>query len=739
MPLNPRLLRRFFALGAIVVVLVVAAVYIRGLLKTRSELGKLPKKIPAEVAQSTRGFTFSQSEGGHTLFTIHAAQAEQFKEGGRAELHDVNIVVYGRNSTRFDQIYGSDFLYDPASEDVIAQGEVHIDLESDAAGASRPDQSPPQELKNPIHLKTSKLTFNRKTGRAHTSERIEFRIPEASGSAVGANYDSHANVLTLSSDVRLISTQKQGATVTASSAVITKDPRRAVLQSARIVEPSRRVEADRVTLLLRDDNTIDRVLASGNVHASGTGDRAFDVKGPEAEFLMGDREQVRSGTLSGGVTFETTGKSPANGKAGRVLMNFGPGNRLLKARAEQAVELHQGTADKALQLQSDGVDLFMINGRKIDKAVTLGAAQVLINQKNTRTTITAGEFRGTFNSQNRFKTVVAGPDAKLVSSTPGQPDQVTTSREMTAIFNDDGAIRQIDQEGDFRYQQAQRTASADHARYILDDESIVLSGSPRFQETGVSLTARNIQMNRKTNVVQAQGEVKTTYSDLKPQANGAMLGSADPIHVTGDSMQGSRATETAKFTNARLWQGANIVEAPVMIFDRTHRSLQAQGTGASRVTSVFVEPDKKTGKTRPVNVAADKLTYVDADRKAVFSGNVQVRGAEMTMNADTVQALLQPRGNQATSQLDKIVANGDINIQMGDRKATGNQLVYNPQEEKVVLTASNGKRPSIFDAEHGQITGDSLTFFTHDDRVLVDSGESSHTLIQTRIRDASKK
>ena len=153
---------------------------------------------------------------------------------------------------------------------------------------------------------------------------------------------------------------------------------------------------------------------------------------------------------------------------------------------------------------------------------------------------------------------------------------------------------------------------------------------------------------------------------------------------------------------------------------------------------MFVETDKK-GKTTPVNVTADRLSYVDADRKAVFSGNVLVRGAETTTTADTVQVLLLARGNQANSQLDRIIAQGEINIQQQDRKATGNQLVYTAQEEKFVLTASGGKRPSIFDAERGQITGDSLTFYTHDDRVLVDSKESSHTLIQTRIRDASKK
>src|SRR5205807_1042413 len=155
-----------------------------------------------------KGFTFSKSQGGHTLFTIHASRAEQFKEGQKAELHDVNIVIYGRQSDRFDQIYGSDFQYDQQSGEIVAKGDVDIDLQSDAGGATRTTASPPPELKNPIHLKTSGLTFNRNTGFAQTREKIEFRMPQANGSAVGATYDSHSNLLTLQSAVRFTATDK---------------------------------------------------------------------------------------------------------------------------------------------------------------------------------------------------------------------------------------------------------------------------------------------------------------------------------------------------------------------------------------------------------------------------------------------------------------------------------------------------------------------------------------------------
>jgi lipopolysaccharide export system protein LptA len=141
-------------------------------------------------------------------------------------------------------------------------------------------------------------------------------------------------------------------------------------------------------------------------------------------------------------------------------------------------------------------------------------------------------------------------------------------------------------------------------------------------------------------------------------------------------------------------------------------------------------------------VVSDRLSYVDSDRKAVFSGNVRLRGEEFTMTADTVQVLLAARnqgGNKSGNQLDHIVAQGDIVIQQPDRKATGNQLVYTAQEQKFVLTGAPGKKPSIFDAERGQISGDSLTFFTHDGRVLIGSGETSPSLTPTRIRDASTK
>ena len=127
----------------------------------------------------------------------------------------------------------------------------------------------------------------------------------------------------------------------------------------------------------------------------------------------------------------------------------------------------------------------------------------------------------------------------------------------------------------------------------------------------------------------------------------------------------------------------------------------------------------------------------------MYSGNVLVQIEGGTISADTAEAFLTARtgsaGSQSASQLDRIVAQGDIRIEQTGRKATGSKLVYSAGEEKFVLTGLPGRLPSIFDAEQGQITGDSLTFFTHDGRVLVGSGKSSQSSIPTKVQDASRK
>lgn len=743
MPISIPRLRTWFALLAVATVVVVAGFYFYAQIRLRRAVKQVPQKLGINIQQSTEGFSLSKSEGGRTLFTIKASKAVQYKEGGKASLQDVNIVVYGKDSNRFDQIYGSGFEYDPQNGTVAANGEVHIDLEANAEGPGQPDQQTPKELKNPIHLKTSGLVFNQKTGIAQTKDVIEFRVPQAAGSAQGATYDSKANVLTLKSNVKITTPGERASTITAASGTISKEPREMVLQRVRVEQGPRLVEASTVRVAFRPDNSVEDMVATGEVRYRETGANAMSVSAPRADVRVAQKNLVQGAVFSGGVKIEGTGDNAINGAMGKLALDFGAHNKLSHVRASENVRLQQAASKKqkdSFEIASEALDLNVENNR-MNTAETSGAAKVTLVPANSKsgeqTVVTAGKFRADFDERGRLKLMRGEPNARVVSSVPGQPDKVTTSRTLAVQFAPGGGVLAIAQEGDFEYHEATtsgaRAAFAEKARYNPVDEMLALSGSPRVVEGGMTITAQSMRINRRTGDAFAEGDVKTSYSELKPEPNGALLATAEPVHVTSRGMSAQRQSGVARFTGgARLWQGANIIEAPAIEFDRTQRAIVAQGTADKPVSCVLVQADK-SGKTTPVLVTAAKLTYTDLQRRARFSGGVLAKGADLTISANTTDILLNPTGTRVASgpsQLNQIISDGNIVIQQPNRRATGQKLVYTAQDGRFVLT---GGPPMVADAEHGTIRGDSLTFYSRDDRVVVESTNSSRTVTRTRV------
>jgi lipopolysaccharide export system protein LptA len=804
MPLQVYRLRRLLALIAGLFLVLVIGMYIYARMKTRDALREIPHKLGIEIKQTANGFQFSKSDGKRTLFTVQASDVKEFKLGGRAELHNVSIILYGRDSSRFDQIYGDDFAYDPKTGDVTAKGDVQIDLVANPAGLISPDQSTPKELKNPIHLKTRDLIFNRESGNAWTVARVEFRTPQASGTAVGVRYAGKSNELTLGSQIHLQLSAPHAAIIDAEHGVLTGDPRVIVLDHPHLERDGGNMQADRAVFYLGSDNTVQRVLATGDVttetrtvakasrsgvHGAPASAEPTEIRGhaEQAEFLLnGKRDLLQTATLTGNVHFEQTGAQPMQGDAGRVILNFGGQNQLQMVHAIEGAHLVQkGGAKKTgstaapqdFDLTAPALDFVVAKGRLLERATTGGAAQIVINSpadgdaaaatsKAQKTVVTADKFEARFsanNGQNHLSTVHGAPNTRIVSSTAGQADRISTSDTIDATFLPQGGIDSITQQGNLQYiggetPDKRMQAWASTGRYTPADQVLVLTDNPRVENGGMATTANTIRINRGTGDALAEGDVKSTYSDVKEQPNGALLASSSPIHVTARSMTAHSGPGVALYSgNARLWQDANIIEAPSIQFDRERRFVTAQGTATQPVQTILTQTEKSqaggagaenkvpkgSGKvpqqslSSPLAITAAKLTYSDSDRKIHYEGGVVAKSADFTATAKTADAFLLPHSQTSANQsfagpgqLDRMVAEGDVVIQEPQRRAEGQKLVYTASEDRFVLT---GGPPSIFDAEQGKITGVSLTFFRRDDRVLVEGEASTPVVTTTRV------
>src|ERR1700675_512455 len=367
-------LRRWFALGAILMIATVVGMYFYARWRAHKVVHDIPAKIGLDIQQTAEGFSISKSVEGRTLFTVSASKAVQFKGGGRAELHNVKIVIYGKDAGRFDRITGDDFEYDPASGNVSAKGTVLIDLEANPEGMRHSAQTAPAQTKDPIHLETNGLVFNKNTGNASATGKIVFQTPQASGSAVGIEYVAKTGTMTLLSSVALDVSRPQALRLNADHGVISKQPRQVVLAAVRLTRERQQLQSDQATFFLREDNTVDRILAEGNVRSEFHGRASSNSKMSNSEmsnsgahgrsdraelFLTGTRNQLTTAILSGNVQLASgdaasrvslgeqnqrlrdRGAQVAEASAGRVTLHFTGQQILQTVHAEEGVRLAQ--------------------------------------------------------------------------------------------------------------------------------------------------------------------------------------------------------------------------------------------------------------------------------------------------------------------------------------------------------------------------------------------------------------
>ncbi|HEX4020088.1 MAG TPA: LPS export ABC transporter periplasmic protein LptC [Acidobacteriaceae bacterium] len=300
--------------------------------------------------------------------------------------------------------------------------------------------------------------------------------------------------------------------------------------------------------------------------------------------------------------------------------------------------------------------------------------------------------------------------------------------------------------------------TADRAEYQGATQLLTLTGGPRFKDSELEMAAQQMRVHRATGDMTATGAVQTTI--LGTGYAGSILGggerqhdSGQLAHIVADRAKIDRNTRQATFEgDARLWQGQNVIEAPVIEILQQQQSLLADGNNASSMVhcTFLASPSGKTEGKRssyPVYVTSEHLLYSDAERKAHFSGHVDIVSQGSQLQSDMADVYLQPstpgspdakslqrtRDNSPQSAVERIVAQGNVRMVQPGRRGTGAQIVYTASDGRFVLTGSEQAPPRIVDAERGSVTGHALIFESQQNTILVQGGNSA-TTTETRVK-----
>ena len=739
-------LRRWVVGAACLLLAAVAGFVIYGRSRFRHIEKDLPARLGANIQQTATGWSYSQSSQGHTLFTVKASRESQLKSG-HVLLHDVDIILYGPpGSGRQDHIWGSDFDYDENHGIAISRGDVNIEL----SGVKGPNGSADTSA---VRVRTSGLTFIQKTGDASTEQALEFQLPRAAGTAVGASYNSKSGLLVLDKAVKITtSSDGRSAVVNAAHATMLRNSMQAFLQNATMQYEEEDGSADEATIFFRSDGTAEKIDAKGHVRMKS--DNGATASSETAEVLLNPKSEATHAELQGGVQFAAARPNEKmQGSAGSGTLVFaseGTSGQTALRHAEFRQDVHftheviglprdpQGRAARQVQGQTVQVEFVPTHGGGELQARTVradGNPVVTMQQMPSKgpgqsTRISGDRLVATLGANNVLEALdgtghtnvaLQGMDgsrntsegdalhATFAEEKGTAPPGGTEARVITKL---DSAIQDghvVITETPARKpgettQAATLTGWAHHAEYREADEVLRLTGSPRISDgQTLQLAAERIDYHRKTQDATAEGAVKATYtqeSKGKTAPVGFAGSGSGSVHIIAERAAMQRASERTDFFGtlrepARMWESSDTLTAPVIEVDRSRNVLKAWGeeTGARPVvTASFASPPGKGGQPSTAVVRSESLIYSDTERRADFHGAVTMQQAEGVVHADDGQVFLKP------AQAGRMAANQNSQKQSSQIErivAQGHVVFTQPGRKgegaKLVYTADDGR------------------------------------------------
>jgi lipopolysaccharide export system protein LptA len=388
---------------------------------------------------------------------------------------------------------------------------------------------------------------------------------------------------------------------------------------------------------------------------------------------------------------------------------------------------------------------FRPDGKSLKDAQTVGPGRIVIDPidpKVGQRVITSGQFLMAFNAQSSIEALRGRKPTQIVfqpprNAPPGSVAQESTADQLLATFDEvTHALKEVKQSGNYTFRDADRNASAQDSVYVAATQGVTLTGRPQIWDAETRARCERLYFDLRNDTTEGIGKVQSTHletGDKMPDGQ-----APDPTNVLADRMVAQRRSQLVHYEgNVRAWRGADVVESSSLDVNRMAKRLSS---GSQVLTSHLqpasyaagATPSSETARraTRPLTVRADFLEYFDEGSKASYRGHVKLQTEATAMEADKMDVYFSRLGTNQESEVERAMAEGHVVIVQPGRRATGEHGEYFAGPGKIVLT---GGPPTIYDVEKGFTTGQRLTVFVHDDRLLVDGGGGLPSLSKHRV------
>jgi LPS export ABC transporter protein LptC len=310
----------------------------------------------------------------------------------------------------------------------------------------------------------------------------------------------------------------------------------------------------------------------------------------------------------------------------------------------------------------------------------------------------------------------------------------TASDRMRAIFelkNGEPVLKSALQSGNFVYKDAFRSAFADKCNYDAGKELLVLEGAPKISDDSGVTTGQRVEYDQKQKELSVFGRVRSILGALAAKGSFFESSSASsPIIVTAEEMRyGTEDGRTRYETKVQLLSESQQLQAQMLEIlghgDRVEAQgeilhLISDGEKSSNTLDGGKSGEPSNSEKEPIIIRSSRLQYSRGDRTLAYSGNVRLKSGDLELFSRSLDAVL----DDAEKDIKSAIAHGDaeyqeeVLIRQGIKEYKGDVAYWYLDPGKFVLI---GDPAEANDPERGRSSAHRLTYFTADDRILLES------------------
>ena len=323
----------------------------------------------------------------------------------------------------------------------------------------------------------------------------------------------------------------------------------------------------------------------------------------------------------------------------------------------------------------------------------------------------------------------------------GSSERIVRAQRLEATLRDN-LTRLSDAQftGDVRLVAGVVQGLADAATYAPDDETVILLTAdadgrpPRVNHRWGSIQAATITVQldgpdieaaeRVRGVLQLDGDQRDTDDLIRP----GLFDEGPPLYATAERFTYDAAAAHSIYTGgARLWQGDTEIRAGTIALHESTGNLEADGDVRTRTAMRRIDHD--TGEPVETSAASQGETfrYDHVGREVSYTGDASLASGVTDIAGGTITLHL----GDDTRTLERIDANGDIRLTLGDRRAAGDTLAYEDGDGRYDMTGAPVRIVEEMGGGCRETTGRAVTFYVTDEAVTVDGRAEARTTSST--------